>query len=146
MQIEDLSLARRVYSDLESAEVYLTNSREEERNPPPPFSTDAVLEAAGEQLHLSARETMKLLQELFEAGLITYHRTDSVRVSPAGIYSVAKPYIAETFGEEFFQPRSWGEGGAHECIRPTRALDPSNLRFMIAAELIKLEGASWLPR
>ncbi len=136
---EDTRLARSVYGDLDLARIYLTDRREEERKPPPPFSTDTVLQSADEQLHLSAQETMKLLQELFEAGLITYHRTDSVRVSSAGIYHVAKPYIAERFGEEYFQPRSWGEGGAHECIRPTRPLDPSNLRFMVTADLLKLE-------
>jgi reverse gyrase len=76
---------------------------------------------------------------LFEAGLITYHRTDSTRVSDAGKFSVAKPYISERFGEELFTPRSWGEGGAHECIRPTRPLDPKDLRVMVAGGLIDLE-------
>ena len=140
MEVEDPELAERIFGDLERASVALESPREEERKPPPPFSTDTVLEEADRQLGFSARETMNLLQSLFEAGLITYHRTDSVRVSTAGIHHVAEPFITERFGREFFQPRSWGEGGAHECIRPTRPLDPDNLRFMIAADLLKLEG------
>jgi len=140
MEVEDLKLAERIFRDLEQASVVLEDRREEERKPPPPFSTDTVLEEADQKLGFSAQETMNLMQSLFEAGLITYHRTDSSRVSPAGIYHVAEPFITEKFGREFFQPRSWGEGGAHECIRPTRPLDPDNLRFMMAADLLRLEG------
>ncbi|EDP75277.1 reverse gyrase [Hydrogenivirga sp. 128-5-R1-1] len=138
-EIEDLDVARSVYEELELARVYTHSPREVEKRPLPPYATDTLLEDASERLKLSAQETMKLLQSLFEAGLITYHRTDSTRVSEAGRYTVAKPYISEKFGEELFYPRSWGEGGAHECIRPTRPVDPSNLRFMITAGLIELE-------
>lgn len=138
-EIEDLDVARSVYEELELARVYIHSPEETEKKPLPPYSTDTILEDASERLHFSAQKTMKLLQNLFEAGLITYHRTDSTRVSEAGRYLVAKPYISEKFGEEYFYPRSWGEGGAHECIRPTRSMEPSNLRFMITAGLIDLE-------
>lgn len=60
--------------------------RWEETVPPrPPFTTDSLLEEANEVLRLSADQTMKLAQDLFEMGFITYHRTDSVRVSDVGI-------------------------------------------------------------
>ncbi|NPA41304.1 MAG: reverse gyrase [Aquificae bacterium] len=140
MDIEDLTVARSVYEDLELARIYLHSPQETQKKPLPPYSTDTILESASEKLKLSAQETMKILQSLFEAGFITYHRTDSTRVSEAGRFLVAKPYITEKFGEEFFYPRSWGEGGAHECIRPTRPLEPSNLRFMITAGLVELEA------
>ncbi len=137
--IEDLSLAKSVYKDLELARVYLHSPQEAEKKPLPPYTTDTILEDGSEKLHLSAQTTMKVLQNLFEAGLITYHRTDSTRVSDAGKYLVAKPFIEERFGKEFFYPRSWGEGGAHECIRPTRPITPQELRFMITAGTIELE-------
>ncbi len=140
MEIEDLYIAKSVYEELDLARIYLHSKEETEKKPPPPYSTDTILEDASEKLHFSAQKTMRVLQSLFEAGLITYHRTDSTRVSEAGRYLVAKPYVTERFGEEYFYPRSWGEGGAHECIRPTRPLEPSNLRFMITAGLIDLEG------
>ncbi|MBC7328307.1 reverse gyrase, partial [bacterium] len=138
-EIEDLQLAKKVYEDLRNAEVSFHSPQEVERRPLPPYSTDTILQDASERLQFSAQKTMTLLQNLFEAGLITYHRTDSTRVSEVGRYLVAKPYISEKFGEEYFYPRSWGEGGAHECIRPTRPLEPANLRFMITADLIELE-------
>ncbi len=139
--VEDISLARRVYKDLESARIYLRGPEEEERGPLPPYSTDTILRDTSEKLNLSAYETMTLLQDLFEKGLITYHRTDSTRVSDVGKYSVAKSYIETRFGKEFFYPRSWSEGGAHECIRPTRPLEPSDLRVMIGAGTLQLEEA-----
>ncbi|WP_457601634.1 reverse gyrase, partial [Hydrogenivirga sp.] len=94
-EIEDLDVAKSVYEELELARVYMHSPRETERKPLPPYSTDTLLEDASERLRFSAQKTMKLLQNLFEAGLITYHRTDSTRVSEAGRYLVAKPYISE---------------------------------------------------
>ncbi len=78
------------------------------------------------KIGLSAKQTMDLAQDLFEAGLITYHRTDSHRVSVDGI-RIAKEYILDKFGEEYFKASVWGKGGAHECIRPTRPMDVSEL-------------------
>ncbi|AAC07187.1 reverse gyrase [Aquifex aeolicus VF5] len=139
IEIEDLMFAKEIFKDLELADISLSNPQEEEKRPLPPYTTDTVLEDANEKLHLSAHKTMKILQELFEAGYITYHRTDSTRVSDAGKYLVAKPYITKMFGEEYFYPRSWGEGGAHECIRPTRPLEPKDLEFMITAGIAEFE-------
>jgi len=139
IDIEDLSLAREVYKNINQANITLKNPREEQKNPLPPYTTDTVLQDANEKLHLSVPKTMNLLQELFEAGYITYHRTDSTRVSDAGKYLVAKPYITKKFGEEYFYPRSWGEGGAHECIRPTRPLEPKDLEFMISAGIANFQ-------
>jgi reverse gyrase len=90
-----------------------------------------MLREAAAKLRFSPQKTMELAQDLFEAGFITYHRTDSIRVSPVGI-SVAKEYITDNFGEEYFHPRTFSTaGGAHECIRPTRPSDANDLRSMI---------------
>ncbi len=97
-----------------------------------PFTTDAMLFEAANRLHFSPQTTMQLAQDLFEAGLITYHRTDSTRVSAAGI-AIAKEYITERFGADYFTPRTHAKaGGAHECIRPTRAMDAEQLRSFLA--------------
>ncbi len=96
-----------------------------------PFSTDAMLREAAAKLRFSPQKTMQLAQDLFESGLITYHRTDSIRVSPAGV-AVAKEYIIDNFGEEYLKIRTFSTaGGAHECIRPTRPIDAEDLRSMI---------------
>ncbi|WP_457567780.1 reverse gyrase [Desulfurobacterium sp.] len=102
-----------------------------DRIPPPPFNTGDLIKTASFELGYSAQKVMTLAQELFEGGYITYHRTDSIRVSSAGI-GVAREFILENFGEEYFKPRKWGEGGAHECIRPVRPMTAETLRALIS--------------
>jgi len=99
---------------------------ESESNPPPPFTTDSLLYEASRRYGYPARLVMKLAQDLFESGLITYHRTDSTRVSPQGM-GVAKAYLEKKGLSHLYKARSWGEGGAHEAIRPTRPLDAAEL-------------------
>lgn len=75
----------------------------------------------------------------------TYHRTDSHRVSNVGI-RIAKEYIAQEIGEEYFHARKWEtkEEGAHECIRPTRPLNVERLRSLIEEGVIKTaETMTW---
>ncbi|MBP1912241.1 reverse gyrase [Thermococcus stetteri] len=110
---------------------------ERELNPAPPYTTDAMLKDASTFLKLSAPETMRLAQDLFEMGLITYHRTDSTHVSNTGI-EVAKEYITQELGEEYFKPRPWGEEGTHEAIRPTRPIDTGRLMQLIRDGIIQL--------
>jgi len=108
--------------------------------PLPPFTTDEMLAEAQRILRLNSVEAMKIAQELFELGLITYHRTDSTRVSTAGI-GVAKEYLTKIFdnrANELFLPRTWGEGGAHEAIRPTKPVDVVELRELIAEGVIEV--------
>ncbi len=113
---------------------------EETINPPPPYTTDTLLRDAATRLRISVDEAMTIAQELFESGLITYHRTDSTRVSAAGI-ALAREYIAKNFGEQEFVPRQWiigGHIGAHECIRPTRPIDAEELRALVAGGVLQL--------
>ncbi len=106
----------------------LIGTEEVELKPAPPMNTSDMLRESSAKLKFSAPETMSLAQQLFEAGLITYHRTDSHHVSDVGI-SVAKDFVSEVVGDEsFFVPRSWEAEGTHECIRPTRNLTPDELR------------------
>ncbi len=102
----------------------------EDSNPMPPYTTDEMIFDASAKLGYSAELTMKLAQDLFYSGLITYHRTDSTRISEAGM-SVARQYL-ETHGmSQYFKPRGWGAGGAHEAIRPTRPLDSQEVERAI---------------
>ncbi|MGC9152236.1 MAG: reverse gyrase [Vulcanisaeta sp.] len=112
---------------------------EEDLNPLPPYTTDALLRDAANILGLSVEQTMAIAQELFESGLITYHRTDSTRVSTVGI-GIAKEYISERIGGDYFVGRSWSgkELGAHECIRPTRPIDTDDLRNLLNTGLLQL--------
>lgn len=113
--------------------------RVEDKNPPPPYTTDALLYDASVKLGLQAEFAMKLLQELFEMGLITYHRTDSTRISGAGI-GVAKAYLSKKGMLNEFYPRQWGSGGAHEAIRPTRPIDSEELARMASDGSLPIQG------
>ncbi len=100
-------------------------------NPQPPLTTDDLLYESSRRFGYTAGYTMKLAQNLFEAGLITYHRTDSTRVSPKGM-GVAKEYFEKKLYEkDLYYPRKWSEGGAHEAIRPTRPMDTMEIRKSI---------------
>lgn len=116
--------------------------KEETMNPPPPYTTDSMIMDANRYLGLGAPETMRLAQNLFEMGLITYHRTDSTRVSDRGI-QVARDWLKDAFGDDankLFRPRRWGEGGAHEAIRPTRPIDADNLRRLVEEGVLPIAG------
>ncbi len=107
---------------------------EEVIKPKPPYTTDAILVDAQEKLKLSPAQTMQILQDLFYNGLCTYHRTDSTHVSSAGI-EIAKLYLEDKKLE--LKPRSWGEEGTHECIRPTRPLDVGDLiNYVASGEIV----------
>ncbi|MEM1925339.1 MAG: reverse gyrase [Pyrobaculum sp.] len=107
-------------------------------NPPPPYTTDELLRDVVSKLGMSADDAMRLAQDLFESGLITYHRTDSTRVSTTGV-AIAKEYIVKKFGEEAFRGRTWGESeGAHEAIRPTRPIDVDELKGLVNAGVLQL--------
>ncbi len=120
-------------------EVKKVSERIEEVKPLPPFTTDTLLSEASSKFKLSTTEIMNIAQDLFELGFITYHRTDSIRVSDTGI-NVAREYLKEKYGDkykELFVPRTWGTGGAHEAIRPTRPIDVERLRELIAEGIIQ---------
>ena len=110
-------------------------SEEKTIHPPPPYTTDTLLRDASAKLNFSASKTMMLAQDLFEMGLCTYHRTDSTTVSTVGV-SLAKDYIQEKY-PSLFVPRRYLKEGAHECIRPTRALDAERLKNMISLGLLR---------
>ncbi len=140
--ITDDSLARRIRRDKERkviVNVVKIKEYEEELGPLPPYTTDAALSDINSRLRIPSAQAMKILQDLFELGFITYHRTDSTRISDVGI-SVAREYLSEELGDEYrqyFHPRRWGEGGAHEGIRPTRPVDAQTLRKLISEGIIE---------
>ncbi|WP_148683607.1 reverse gyrase [Fervidicoccus fontis] len=117
---------------IDSYEIY-----EQQLLPPPPYTTDELLHDANMVYGYGAQFTMKLSQDLFEAGLITYHRTDSTHVSNKGI-QIASEYLSKGIGKpEIFYPRSWGSEGTHEAIRPTKALSASDLKKSIVDGTLK---------
>jgi len=93
------------------------------KSPAPPFTTSTLQQEASRKLNFSVSQTMTIAQKLYEAGHITYMRTDSVNLSDTAI-NAAKATICEEFGEKYHNPRRYktkskGAQEAHEAIRPT---------------------------
>ena len=93
------------------------------KSPAPPFTTSTLQQEASRKLYFSVSRTMTLAQRLYEAGLITYMRTDSVNLSDEA-KSGAQAEILAAYGEDFYKGRNYknkakGAQEAHEAIRPT---------------------------
>lgn len=102
-------------------------SKPERRNPAPPFITSTLQQEASRKLRLDSRATMSLAQALYEAGHITYMRTDGIDIAPEAISNV-RGAVAGRFGAPYLpeSPRKYKNKAknaqeAHECIRPTDA-------------------------
>ena len=123
------------FDSLEEAERFLQDSigarysvaaidaKEGARHPGAPFTTSTLQQEAGRVLHFPVSTTMRVAQSLYERGLITYMRTDSVTLSSLALGS-AKKFILENYGEPYHQYRQYktrtrGAQEAHEAIRPT---------------------------
>ncbi len=93
------------------------------RYPAPPFTTSTLQQEAARKLGFSVANTMRIAQQLYESGKITYMRTDSVNLSSLAL-EMAKKEIAENYGEDYVKTRQYhtkskGAQEAHEAIRPT---------------------------
>jgi DNA topoisomerase I len=98
-----------------------------------PFTTSTLQQGAATRFGYSAKQTMALAQQLYEEGLITYHRTDSVHLAPESV-TEAREVISQRFGEKYlpekprtFSTKSKSAQEAHEAVRPTHAdLNPDD--------------------
>ncbi|MBI4004666.1 type I DNA topoisomerase [Candidatus Roizmanbacteria bacterium] len=111
------------------ADTYIISSITEEvksKYPPPPLTTSLLQQEGFHKFGFSSKMTMRIAQDLYERGLITYHRTDSFNLSTQFVFR-AKDYIAETYGKEYalekprgYRTKSKMAQEAHEAIRPTK--------------------------
>jgi DNA topoisomerase-1 len=149
-----------ILQELQGAEFSISGirSREKRKQPSPPFTTSSLQQEAHRRLNYSAKRTMMLAQQLYEGidlgkegsiGLITYMRTDSVKVSEVA-QEDAKAWILENFGEEYYPPapRQFSNKGraqeAHEAIRPTSlARTPDSLKDFLKRDQLRLYRLIW---
>lgn len=118
--------------------VLTVDKKEKKRNPPPPFITSTLQQEASRHHGFSSAKTMSVAQKLYEGidlgnegpeGLITYMRTDSVRIAPEGLEE-ARAYILQNYGPDFLPPQAKvfstqkSAQDAHEAIRPSSLLHP----------------------
>lgn len=111
--------------------VSAVDKKEVRRAPPPPYTTSTLQQDAGRRLGFSAKRTMQLAQKLYEEGIITYHRTDSVNLSEKFL-TEARGFIEKTYGSAYltdkprrYQTKSKLAQEAHEAIRPTDVAIPN---------------------
>ena len=125
----------KTFSTKESAEAFLKQNigadfsvagldkKPAKKSPAPPFTTSTLQQEASRKLYFSVSRTMQVAQRLYEAGLITYMRTDSVNLSNEAL-NAAKDAIVQNYGDSYSKVRNYtgkakGAQEAHEAIRPT---------------------------
>ena len=147
--IRNNQTADNILFDLAGAELEVTDlkSQPKKRHALPPFTTSTLQQAASSVLSMSPGKAMKLAQSLYESGLITYMRTDSVNISEQA-RAAAKDFIVAEFGEEYYPQspnifKSKADAqAAHEAIRPTDVMRTPALSGLEASEL-KLYDLIW---
>ena len=126
LEIKNKREADKIVKDLKGAEYRVENIEKKEikRNPLPPFTTSILQQTAWHSCRFPAKLTMQIAQQLYERGLITYHRTDSLNLSDLSLFS-AKKFITENYGKEYwagylrrYKTKTKGAQEAHEAIRP----------------------------
>lgn len=141
-----------------SYKVQSVERKEKKRNPVPPFITSTLQQEASRHFGFSASRTMNIAQGLYEGidlgntgaeGLITYMRTDSVRIAPEAI-DLARKYITKVYGKEFLpdQGKQYSSKknaqDAHEAIRPTSLqYSPEELKSYLTTDQYKLYLLIW---
>ncbi|MEO6323221.1 MAG: type I DNA topoisomerase [Thermoanaerobaculia bacterium] len=159
-RLKNQAEAEAVVSHLTGAEftVVSVEAKERRTNPVPPFTTSKLQQGAARSLSYSVRKTMQVAQRLYEGkaigdrgtiGLITYMRTDSVRVSEEALVSV-REHIERTYGAQSLpaEPRRFKQKkdvqDAHEAIRPTSLdLPPEALTRYLGGDELKLYRLIW---
>ena len=132
--------------------------QDKQRNPAPPFITSTLQQEASRKLNMTPRRTMSIAQQLYEGvdiegegtvGLITYMRTDSLRLSDEAT-AAARDFILSRYGEQYYpgKPRVYktksGAQDAHEAIRPSNVhLTPEDIKKSLTAEQYKLYKLIW---
>ena len=119
--------ADKIIKDLKGAEYKVANIEKKEikRNPLPPFTTSTLQQGAWQRFKWPAKSTMRIAQQLYETGKITYHRTDSLNLSDLSLFA-AKKFITENYGKDYwagflkkYKTKTKGAQEAHEAIRPS---------------------------
>ncbi len=162
IEIKNKEEADKILKDLENAvyKVSKITSRDTKRSAQPPFITSTLQREASSKLGYGVSKTMQIAQKLYEGielgedgavGLITYMRTDSVRISDDAV-NAAREYITYNFGDKYYPktPNDYNKGkkknvqDAHEAIRPSYvSRTPESIKKYLTAEQFKLYKLIW---
>ncbi|MBR5125676.1 MAG: type I DNA topoisomerase [Oscillospiraceae bacterium] len=159
-ELENEGMVTAVISDIEGKPFEVTNVKktEKKRSSAPPFTTSTLQQEASRKLGFTPKKTMMIAQQLYEGvdvagegtlGLITYMRTDSLRLSDEAMAAAAQ-FIRNRYGESYYYGKfhvyktKSGAQDAHEAIRPTHVeLDPEGIRGSLTPDQYKLYKLIW---
>ena len=159
LELHNEAEARAAEEALSKADYIVSDAvkKERKRHPVPPFTTSSMQQEANKKLNFSAKKTMMLAQQLYEGvslgktsvGLITYMRTDSVRLAEVAIAEI-RDYIKQNIGSEFCPAKEnhystkKNAQDAHEAIRPTSVMrTPAEMQKYLTDDQLKLYTLIW---
>lgn len=160
LKINSETESKAVLKDLEGTKYIVEKVKKSKRqkSPAPPFTTSTMQQEASRKLNFQAKKTMSVAQQLYEGvdvsgygtlGLITYMRTDSLRISEEAM-SAAEKYIKEAYGEKYLPEKrryfksKQNAQDAHEAIRPsTPSITPSEAKSSLTLDQYKLYKLIW---
>lgn len=159
LELHNEQEARSAEEALSKADYIVSDAvkKERKRHPVPPFTTSSMQQEANKKLNFSAKKTMMLAQQLYEGvslgktsvGLITYMRTDSVRLADVAVDEI-RDYIKQNFGSEFCPAKAnhystkKNAQDAHEAIRPTSVMrTPAEMQEHLTNDQLKLYTLIW---
>ena len=159
LELHNEAEARAAEEALSKADYIVSDAvkKERKRHPVPPFTTSSMQQEANKKLNFSAKKTMMLAQQLYEGvslgktsvGLITYMRTDSVRLAEVAIAEI-RDYIKQNIGSEFCPAKEnhystkKNAQDAHEAIRPTSVMrTPAEMQEYLTNDQLKLYTLIW---
>ncbi len=159
-ELENELQVDQVISDITGKEFTVTNVKraEKKRTAAPPFTTSTLQQEASRKLNMTPKRTMMIAQQLYEGvdvenegttGLITYMRTDSLRLSDEAMAEAAN-FIRKRYGDPYYYGKfhvfktKQGAQDAHEAIRPTHVeLDPEQIRHCLTTDQYRLYKLIW---
>ena len=159
-ELENEGMVQSVVADIDGKDFTVTSVKktEKKRSSAPPFTTSTLQQEASRKLGFTPKKTMMIAQQLYEGvdiagegtlGLITYMRTDSLRLSDEAMAAAAQ-FIRSRYGESYYYGKfhvyktKSGAQDAHEAIRPTHVeLDPEGIRGSLTADQYKLYKLIW---
>lgn len=146
LKIEDAEIIINLIKAETHAKAEKVEKKEVKQSPKPPFTTVDLQAAAAARLKLAPEQTMKLAQALFDHGVITYHRTDSVRMDEAFVTEI-REFLSKALGSNYIptKPNQYksknSQAEAHEGIRPTHIHSVADIMSVITKEGLTSEHA-----
>ena len=149
MTIENKSMVDEIVSNIQTPTIGIVSNIEKkkvQRHASAPFTTSTLQQEAARKLHFSSKRTMATAQKLYEAGFITYMRTDATNLSNEAVNEI-REYIKKEYGDKFlpksaniYVTKSKNAQEAHEAIRPTHFL---NMDVKLSGDELKLYNLIW---